>query len=92
MKHLYIRKAGIFLGKLGICTMSGFAVWLICGIAEYPALWWLYALAAFGAFALAALCLGLTVQAEDELAAEIARSQSVPVRKIERRSSQRHSA
>ena len=87
MHHLYIRKAGIFIGKLGICSLGGLAVWLICGIAEYPALWWLYALAAFGSFALAALCLGLTVQAEDELAAEIARNQSVPVRKIDRRHS-----
>lgn len=92
MKHLYIRKVGVFVGKLGICSLGGLAVWLICGIAEHPALWWLYALAAFGAFALAALCLGLTVQAEDELAAEIARRKSVPVPKIERRSSQRHSA
>lgn len=92
MQHLYIRKAGIFLGKLGICAMSGFAVWLICGIAEYPALWWLYALAAFGAFALAALCLGLTVQAEDELTADIADYKAVPVRKIDRHSDRRHSA
>lgn len=92
MKHLYIRKAGIFIGKLGICGLGGLAVWLICGIAEYPALWWLYALAAFGAFALAMLCLGLTVQAEDELAADIADYKAVPVRKIERRSGRRHSA
>ena len=92
MKHLYICKAGIFIGKLGICSLSGFAIWLICGIAEYPALWWLYALAAFGSFALAALCLGLTVQAEDELAANLADYKAVPVRKIERRSSRRHSA
>lgn len=87
MKHLYIRKVGIFVGKLSICSLIGLAVWLICGIAEYPALWWLYALAAFGAFALAVLCLGLTVQAEDELAAEIVRAQQVPVRKIDRRHS-----
>lgn len=92
MKHLYIRKTGIFIGKLGICSLSGLAVWLICGIAEYPDVWWLYALAAFGSFALAALCLGLTVQAEDELATDIADYNAVPVRKIERRSSRRHSA
>ena len=92
MQHFYIRKAGIFIGKLGICSLTGLAVWLICGIAESPALWWLYALAAFGAFALAALCLGLTVQAEDELAADIADYKAVPVRKIGRRSSRRHSA
>ena len=41
---------------------------------------------------LAMLCLGLTVQAEDELAADIADYKAVPVRKIERRSGRRHSA
>lgn len=92
MERFYIRKAGIFVSKLGICSLGGLAVWLICGIAEYPDVWWLYALAAFGSFALAMLCLGLTVQAEDELAADIADYKSVPVRKIERRSSRRHSA
>lgn len=92
MQHFYIRKIGIFIGKLAICSLTGLAVWLICGIAEYPDVWWLYALAAFGASALAALCLGLTVQAEDELAADIADYKAVPVRKIERHSSRRHSA
>ena len=92
MEQFYIRKVALFGGKLCVVSLGGFGLWLLCGIAEYPALWWLYALAAFGSFALAALCLGLTVQAEDELAADIADYKAVPVRKIERRSSRRHSA
>lgn len=92
MERFYIRKAALFGGKLCVVSLGGFGLWLLCGIAEYPDVWWLYALAAFGAFALATLCLGLTVQAEDELAADIADYMAVPVRKIERRSNRRHSA
>ena len=68
------------------------AIWLLGGIAEDLGPWWLYILASVGSFAIGVMLLGAALTAEDELAAEIARSQSVPVRKIERRSSQRHGA
>lgn len=92
MIHFTIRKAGILAFKCGFVAFGLLAIWLLGGIAEGLGPWWLYILASAGSFAVGAVLLGAALIAEDELAAEIARSQSVPVRKIERRSSQRHSA
>lgn len=92
MIHFTIRKAGIAAFKCGFVAFGLLAIWLLGGIAEGLGPWWLYILASVGSFAAGAVLLGAALIAEDELAAEIARSQQVPVRKIERRSSQRHSA
>lgn len=92
MIHFTIRKAGILAFKCGFVAFGLLAIWLLGGIAEALGLWWLYILASVGSFAVGAVLLGAALIAEDELAADIARSQSVPVRKIERRSSRRHSA
>ena len=92
MQHFYIRKAGIAALKCGFVAFGLLAIWLLGGIAENLGPWWLYILASVGSFAVGVVLLGAALTAEDELAAEIARSQSVPVRKIERRSSRRHSA
>ena len=92
MIHFTIRKAGILAFKCGFVAFGLLAIWLLGGIAEGLGPWWLYLLASAGSFAVGVVLLGAALIAEDELAAEIARSQSVPVRKIERRSSQRHSA
>ena len=92
MIHFTIRKAGILAFKCGFVAFGLLAIWLLGGIAEGLGPWWLYILASVGSFAAGAVLLGAALIAEEELAAEIARSQSVPVRKIERRSSQRHSA
>lgn len=87
MRRFYIRKAGIAALKCGFVAFGLLAIWLLGGIAEGLGPWWLYILASVGSFAVGALLLGAALIAEDELAAEIARSQSVPVRKIERRHS-----
>ena len=87
MIHFTIRKAGIAAFKCGFVAFGLLAIWLLGGIAEGLGPWWLYILASVGSFAVGALLLGAALIAEDELAAEIARSQSVPVRKIERRHS-----
>lgn len=92
MHYFYIRKAGIVAFKWGFVAFGLLAIWLLGGIAENLGPWWLYILASVGSFAIGVMLLGAALTAEDELAAEIARSQSVPVRKIERRSSQRHGA
>lgn len=92
MIHFTIRKAGIAAFKCGFVAFGLLAIWLLGGIAEGLGPWWLYILASVGSFAVGALLLGAALIAEDELAAEIARSQSVPVRKIDRRSDRRHSA
>ena len=55
MEQFYIRKVALFGGKLCVVSLGGFGLWLLCGIAEYPALWWLYALTAALCFLLAAL-------------------------------------
>ena len=87
MKHFTIRKAGILAFKCGFVAFGLLAIWLLGGIAEGLGPWWLYILASVGSFAAGVALLGAALIAEDELAAEIARSQSVPVRKIERRHS-----
>ena len=87
MIHFTIRKAGILAFKCGFVAFGLLAIWLLGGIAEALGPWWLYILASVGSFAVGAVLLGAALIAEDELAAEIARSQSVPVRKIERRHS-----
>lgn len=92
MEQFYIRKVALFGGKLCVVSLGGFGMWLLCGIAEYPALWWLYALTAALCFLLAALMAALVSLAEDDLKRAMDEYKRVPVRKIERRSSQRHSA
>ena len=92
MEQFYIRKVDLFGGKLCVVSLGGFGLWLLCGIAEYPALWWLYALTAALCFLLAALMAALVSLAEDDLKRAMDEYKRVPVRKIERRSSQRHSA
>ena len=87
MKHFTIRKAGILASKCGFVAFGLLAIWLLGGIAEGLGPWWLYILASVGSFSAGVALLGAALIAEDELAAEIARSQSVPVRKIERRHS-----
>ena len=87
MKHFTIRKAGILAFKCGFVAFGLLAIWLLGGIAEGLGPWWLYILASVGSFAAGVALLGAALIAEDELAAEIARSQSVPVRKIDRRHS-----
>ena len=87
MIHFTIRKAGILAFKCGFVAFGLLAIWLLGGIAEDLGPWWLYILASVGSFAVGAVLLGAALIAEDELAAEIARSQSVPVRKIDRRHS-----
>ena len=87
MKHFTIRKAGILACKCGFVAFGLLAIWLLGGVAEGLGPWWLYILASVGSFAAGVALLGAALIAEDELAAEIARSQSVPVRKIERRHS-----
>ena len=92
MEQFYIRKVALFGGKLCVVSLGGFGLWLLCGIAEYPALWWLYALTAALCFLLAALMAAMVSLAEDDLKRAMDEYKRVPVRKIERRSSQRHSA
>lgn len=92
MRHFHLRKAGIAALKCGFVAFGLLAGWLLCGIAEYPALWWLYALTAALCFLLAALMAALVSLAEDDLKRAMDEYKRVPVRKIERRSSQRHSA
>lgn len=87
MRHFYIRKAGILLTQCGFVAAGLFAIWLLGGIAETPALWWLYALAAFGSFCFSCLLLALALLAEDNLRADMARAKQVPIRKIDRRHS-----
>ena len=87
MIHFTIRKAGIAAFKCGFVAFGLLAIWLLGGIAEGLGPWWLYILASVGSFAVGAVLLGAALIAEDELVADIARSQSVPVRKIERRHS-----
>ena len=60
------------------CSASGLSVVPF----ETPELWWLYAMAAFGAFCGACLMLGSALEAEDRLEAEVPKR--VPVPKIER--------
>ena len=86
MQHFYIRKAGIMALKCGFVAAGLFAIWLLGGMAENPALWWLYALASVGSMS-AGLLLGLSVEAETELDRIEARRKSVPVPKIDRRHS-----
>lgn len=93
MRHFYIRKAGILLAKTAFLAFGLGAIWMMLSLVEpdgYP--WWLVTLASVGS-----MCLGCTfligaMVAEDELNEDIARAQQVPVRKIECRSSRRHSA
>ncbi len=77
-------RAGVLAAKLAFVALGWGAVWLICGIAEQPALWWLYALAAVGAASLGLLALGAALVAEDELTRREERRKAVPVRRIER--------
>lgn len=84
MKHLYIHRAGVLALKTGFVALGGLALWLMSGIAAAPALWYLYALAAFGAFCGGCLLLGVAIEAEDELARLEARRRAVPAPRIER--------
>lgn len=85
MQHLSIRRAGIMALKCGFVAAGLFAIWLLGGMAENPALWWLYALASVGSSMSARLLLlGLSVEAETELDHIEARRKSVPVPKIDR--------
>ena len=92
MRHFTIRKAALFGGKLCVAALGGFGLWLLDGIGASPALWWLYALTAGLCFVLAALMAALVSLAEDDLKRAMDEYKRVPVRKIERRSSRRHSA
>ena len=92
MERFYIRKTALFGGKLCVVSLGGFGMWLLCGIAEYPALWWLYALTAALCFLLAALMAALVSLSEDDLKRAMDEYKRVPVRKIDRRSGRRHSA
>ena len=87
MEQFYIRKAALFGGKLCVVSLGGFGLWLLCGVAEYPALWWLYALTAALCFVLAALMAALVSLSEDDLKRDMDDYRRVPVRKIERRAS-----
>ena len=88
MQHFYIRKVGILLAKTAFLAFGLGAIWMMFSLVEpdgYP--WWLVTLASVGS-----MCLGWTfligaMVAEDELNEDIARSQQVPVRKIDRRHS-----
>ena len=68
-------------------SLGGFGLWLLCGTAEYPALWWLYALACLGSVCASVLLIGLGEVLDGELAADLKDWQQVPVRKIDRRHS-----
>ena len=92
MHHFSIRRAGILALKCGFVAFGLLAVWLLGGVAEALGPWWLYILASVGSFSVGVALLGAALAAEDELAADIADYKAVPVRKIERRSSRRHSA
>lgn len=94
MNHFAVRRAGVLLAKAAFLLFGLAAIWMMLSLVEpdgiYP--WWLVTLASVGS-----MCLGCTfligaMVAEDELNEDIARAQQVPVRKIERRSSRRHSA
>ena len=87
MQHFYIRKVGILLAKSAFLLCGLGAIWMMLSLVEpggvYP--WWLVTLASVGS-----MCLGCTfligaMVAEAELNEDIARSQQVPVRKIDRR-------
>ena len=94
MQHFYIRKAGILLAKSAFLLCGLGAIWMMLSLVEpsgvYP--WWLVVLASVGAFALGCVFLLGALICEEELKEDIARAQQVPVRKIERSSSRRHSA
>lgn len=76
------RRASILILKCAFLASGLLSIWLICGAIETPELWWLYAMAAFGAFCGACLMLGSVLEAEDRLEAEVPKR--VPVPKIER--------
>lgn len=85
MKHLYIRKAVVMATRTVFAVAGLLAIWLMGGIAESPDIWWIYALASFGAGCAALLILGFSIGLEEDLAADIADYKAVPVRKIKRR-------
>ena len=87
MVRFYIRKAALFGGKLCVVSLGGFGLWLLCGVAEYPGLWWLYLAVAGVCLALAALIAALVSLSEDDLKHDMDDYKRVPVRKIERRHS-----
>ena len=87
MIHFTIRKAGVLALKTGFLGFGLLAIWILSGIVEGLGPWWLYILASVGSFAVGTVLLGAALIAEEELTAELARSQQVPVRKIERRHS-----
>ena len=88
MKRFYIRKAALFGCKVCVASLGGFGLWLLCGIAEYPALWWLYLLSAVVCLALAGLVAALVSLSEQDLKRDIADYKRVPVRHIDRRHSE----
>ena len=93
MQRFYIRKVGILLAKSAFLLCGLGAIWMMLSLVEpdgYP--WWLVTLASVGAFALGCVFLLGALIAEVELEEDMARAKQVPVRKIERHSSRRHSA
>ena len=78
------RRASILALKCGFLVSGLLSIWIVCGAIETPELWWLYILAAFGAFCGACLMLGSALEAEDRLATEEAKQ--IPVPKIKRHS------
>ena len=84
----FIRRAYLLALKTGVVASGLLSVWLIGGIAEFPGLWWLYAIASFGSVCGGCLLLDAMRDAEKLIAIQQAR-RSVPVPKIERYSSRR---
>lgn len=84
----FIRRAYLLALKTGVVVSGFLSIWLIDGIAEFPGLWWLYAIASFGSFCGGCLLLDAMRDAEKLMAIQQAR-RSVPVPKIERYSSRR---
>ena len=84
----FIRRAYLLALKTGVVVSGFLSIWLIGGIAEFPGLWWLCAIASFGSFCGGCLLLDAMRDAEKLMAIQQAR-RSVPVPKIERYSSRR---
>lgn len=85
MKHLYALRAWSFALKVAFIAFGLLAIWIMAGIAENPASWWLYALASLGSACIALLLLGAGVGIDDKLDAAERRHNAVPVPRIERR-------
>ena len=64
----FIRRAYLLALKTGVVASGLLSVWLIGGIAEFPGLWWLYAIASFGSFCGGCLLLDAMRDAEKLIA------------------------